>query len=82
LIGVSRITRPLATQFNATPPAMQRLVRPVSRWMYLTILSTTSSHTFCTEAAMSNSRSVIQLSGFRGGPPKNSLNAPLVMVRP
>ena len=44
--------------------------------------STTSSQTFCTEAAMSNSRSVIQVSGLRGGPPKNSLKRPLVMVRP
>jgi hypothetical protein len=44
--------------------------------------STTSSQTFCTEAAMSNSRSFIQASGLRGGPPKNSSKAPLVMVSP
>ena len=31
---------------------------------------------------MSNSRSVIHDSGFRGGPPKNSLKAPSTMVRP
>ncbi len=44
--------------------------------------STTSSQTFWTEAAMSNSRSVIQVSGLRGGPPKNSSKAPFVILRP
>ena len=43
---------------------------------------TTSSQTFWTEAAMSNSRSAIQVSGLRGGPPKNSSNAPFVMRSP
>ena len=31
---------------------------------------------------MSNSRSAIQVSGLRGGPPKNSWKASLVMRRP
>ena len=44
--------------------------------------STTSSQTFWTDAAMSNSRSAIQVSGLRGGPPKNSSKAPLVIRRP
>ena len=43
---------------------------------------TISSHTFWIEAAMSNSRSFIQVSGLRGGPPKNSSKAPFVMVSP
>ena len=43
--------------------------------------STTSSQTFWTEAAMSNSRSLIQVSGLRGGPPKNSSKAPFVIVQ-
>jgi hypothetical protein len=82
LKGVSRITRPFATQFKATPPAMQRLVSPVSLWMWFAMRSTTSSQTFWTDAAMSNSRSAIQVSGLRGGPPKNSSKWPFVMVRP
>ena len=50
--------------------------------MWFTIFKTTSSHTFCTDAAMSNSRSAIHVSGFLGGPPKNSSKAPFVIVSP
>ena len=43
--GLSRSTRPFATQFRATPPARQRFSNPVSRCDVRTIRSMTSSHT-------------------------------------
>src|SRR5437867_8144287 len=60
--------RPLATQFNATPPARHRLSMPVSRCSVRTMRSMTSSHTTWTERARSISRCVSLDSGTRGGP--------------
>ena len=73
--GPSRMSRPFATQFSATPPAMQRFFMPVRAWRSRAMRSTTSSVTFCTLAAMSQWNSSISLSGARRGLPNRFLEA-------
>ena len=81
--GPSRNSRPLATQFRATPPAMHRFfIPPDFSKSVVAMRMMISSVTSCTERARSISFCVSRLSGFRGGPPNSSSSAGPVMVRP
>jgi hypothetical protein len=82
LNGPSRSSRPLPTQFKATPPAMQRSSRPVSLCAVRAMRSMISSQTTWTDRARSISRCVSFDSGTRGGPPNSLSKAPFVIVRP
>ena len=73
--GPSRLNRPLATQFSATPPARTRFFQLESpSWSDRAIRMITSSVTDWMLDAKSMCRGSRGESGFRGGPPKRSSN--------
>ena len=80
--GPSRSSRPLATQFSATPPERQRSRSPLVACRWRAARSTTSSVTFWTDAATSIVCCVIGSSGRRGGASNSRWKRSLVMRRP
>ena len=79
--GPSRSSRPLATQFSATPPAMTRFFMPVSRCGRAHAQHDLLGHRL--DAGGQVHVPLLEVvSGLRGGPPNRSWNRRLVIVRP